>query len=185
MSEHPFTNDKQFFSSIPVNKRSEHIIKMLATPHPDGEAFMPNVNYPYENTFSYKTYTLNYYHTELHSQPDAILFCLHGLNSNGNNSAYFGVNISNIIKNVNVYALDFLNFGKSDGGYKGYIWSIDELVSQAQAFVDYIASKFSKKPKKFLIGGSFGGAISFKLTLKRPKQFDGVVFLVPALREVK
>ncbi len=45
---------------------SRDIIKMLATPHPDGEAFMPNVNYPYENTFSYKTYTLNYYHTELH-----------------------------------------------------------------------------------------------------------------------
>lgn len=66
MSEHPFTNDKQFFSSIPVDKRSEYINKMLATPHPDGEAFMPNVNYPYENTFSYKTYTLNYYHTELH-----------------------------------------------------------------------------------------------------------------------
>lgn len=67
MSEHPFTKDKQFFSSIPVNKRSEYIVKMLATPHEDGEAYMPNVNYPYENHFSYKTYILNYYHTDLHT----------------------------------------------------------------------------------------------------------------------
>lgn len=32
-----------------------------------------------------------------------------------------GTSIGSAIPNVNVYALDFLNFGKSDGGYKGYI----------------------------------------------------------------
>jgi hypothetical protein len=49
------------------------------------------------------------------------LFYLHGLNSYGGASAYMGVNIAKAVPNVNVYALDFLNFGKSKGDEKGYI----------------------------------------------------------------
>lgn len=86
---------------------------------------------------------------------------------------------------MNVYALDFLNFGKSDGGYKGYIASFEELVAQGEAFVDHVSAKFTNKPRKVLVGLSLGGAIAFKMTLASPKKYDQVVFLVPALREVK
>ena len=50
---------------------------------------------------------------------------------------------------------------------------------------DHIPKQFANNPKKFLIGNSFGGTISFKMTLNSPKKYDGIVFLVPALREIK
>lgn len=42
------------------------------------------------------------------------MFYFHGLNSHGNNSGYMGVNVSETCK-INVYALDFTNFGQSGG----------------------------------------------------------------------
>jgi pimeloyl-ACP methyl ester carboxylesterase len=64
---------------------------------------------------------MNYYHTHVHSRPDALIFCLHGLNSHGGSTSYLATRIVESTPNVNVYAVDFLNFGNSDGGYKGYI----------------------------------------------------------------
>lgn len=63
--------------------------------------------------------------------------------------------------------------------------SFDDMVKQAEAFVDHVAGKFKHKPKKILVGHSFGGAVTFKMTLLSPKKYDQVVFIVPALREVK
>jgi alpha-beta hydrolase superfamily lysophospholipase len=183
---HPFSKDKSHFSSIPPSKRSEYIANMLATPHAAGKpTLVDKKDYPHEDYFSYGEYSVHYYHTIIHLEPSALVFYLHGLNSHGGNSSYFGNRVADSVHNVNVYAIDFLNFGKSDGGFKGYIASFEDILSQADAFVDHISNKFANKPKKILVGHSFGGAISFKLTLKSPKKYDEVIFLVPALREVK
>lgn len=63
--------------------------------------------------------------------------------------------------------------------------SFEDMLQQAEAFVDHISCQFENKPKKVLVGHSFGGAIAFKMTLRQPKNYDHVIFLVPALREVK
>jgi len=40
------------------------------------------------------------------------------------------------------------------------------------------------KPKVFLSGGSYGGAISFKACIKSPEKYAGVIFLAPAIRNL-
>ncbi len=51
--------------------------------------------------------------------------------------------------------------------------------------MDFLLSKFESKPKVFLCGSSFGGAISFKASLKNPEKYSGIVFLAPALRNLE
>lgn len=121
MKTQPLLNDKKFFSSIPLDKRSEYISEILKTPHDNGQAFLIEADYPHESTFTYKGYSLNYFHTDVNPNPSALIFFIHGLNSYGGNSAYLGNTYAATIPNVNVYALDFLNFGKSGGDYRGYI----------------------------------------------------------------
>lgn len=182
----PFANDKKVFSSVPLEQRGEFLRRMLATPRDGGKpTLVEREGYPHEDCFAYKEHTLHYYHTAPHPEPAALIFYLHGLNSHGGNSSYFGNRAGEELGKVNVYALDFLNFGKSDGGYKGYIPSFEEIVAQGEAFVDHVSGKFTNKPRKVLVGHSLGGAIAFKMTLVSPKKYDQVVFLVPALREVK
>lgn len=185
-STNPFHNDKALFASVPHHQRSEFIAKILATPRSPGKPkLVEPQDYPHEDYFPYNDYQIHYYHTQIHPEPAALVFYLHGLNSHGGNSSYFGRRVAGELGKVNVYAIDFLNFGKSEGEYKGYIASFEELVKQGEAFVDHIYAKFGNKPRKVLVGHSLGGAVAFKMTLFSPKKYDHVVFLVPALREVK
>lgn len=43
----PFANDKSYFSSIAFDKRGDYIMKMLATPHEEGQPHNIKVDYPY------------------------------------------------------------------------------------------------------------------------------------------
>jgi hypothetical protein len=52
------------------------------------------------------------------------MFYFHGLNSHANSSGYMGVSVSENCK-INVYALDFKNFGLSGGDIRGYIPSFE------------------------------------------------------------
>lgn len=67
MNSHPFAGDKNFFSSMSLAKREEYIKNMLLTPHHEGEPDLPISAYPHEETFLYKNYKMNYYHTKLHA----------------------------------------------------------------------------------------------------------------------
>lgn len=110
---------------------------------------------------------------------------LHGLYSYGGNSGYLAVNLARSIDGVNFYSLDFLNFGKSEGDFRGYIRSFESLVEQGEVFIDHLLSKFKEKPKVFLVGESLGGAVAFKMSLNQHEKYKGVIFLNPALREIK
>ncbi len=57
---------------------------------------------------------MNYYYAEKCNDPKAVLFYFHGMNSHGNNSGYFAMNIFDKCE-INVYAMDFKNFGQSGG----------------------------------------------------------------------
>jgi hypothetical protein len=120
-SHHPFVGHKELFSAVPLEQRSAYLVKMLQTPQESEPIKLHREEYPHEDSLLYKQYRLHYYSTQPIDQPSVVLFYIHGLNSNGGNSAYMGVKIAEVIPNSVVYAIDFLNFGKSHGDYKGYI----------------------------------------------------------------
>jgi alpha-beta hydrolase superfamily lysophospholipase len=103
------------------------------------------------------------------------------MNSHGGKSGYFGVNIAKNTQ-INVYSLDFLNFGKSQGDLRGYIHSFDECVNQAESFADHVSSLYNHTTPIFLCGMSLGGSISLKMSLRNPQKYKGIIFLNPALR---
>ena len=83
-----------------------------------------------------------------------------------------------------MYAFDQLNFGKSDGPFRGEIISLEDSLSQAKTFINFIKSKFSNNPKIFLVGHSYGGAIAFKMSILNPEAYSGIILLTPALRDL-
>lgn len=81
-----------------------------------------------ESTFSYKGHNLHYYASESSLNPKAVLFYFHGMNGHGRSSGYFNNTIKERIGEINVYACDQMNFGKSEGPFRGLITSLDESV---------------------------------------------------------
>lgn len=56
------------------------------------------------------------------------------------------------------------------------------MVKEAEQFVDFIMSKYEKKKLIYLSGLSLGGTICFKMCLRNPLKYSGVIFLSPALK---
>ncbi|XP_056163295.1 caffeoylshikimate esterase isoform X4 [Syzygium oleosum] len=78
-----------------------------------------------------------------------------------------------------VYALDHPGFGLSDGLH-GYISSFDELVDNV--IEQY--TKIKERPEvrglpRFILGQSMGGAVTLKVHLKQPDEWDGVILVAP------
>ena len=78
-----------------------------------------------------------------------------------------------------------MNFGQSGGPERGLISSMDELIDQAEGFIKFIEEKYEQKKPIYISGLSLGGAICFKLSIRNPEKYAGVIFLAPALRENK
>lgn len=157
---------------------------MLETPQKEGEPKIFKLDYPNNAPWEYQGVVYNYYFAEESNNPKAVLVHLHGLNSHGGASGYFGVNLAKTC-GINVYALDFKNFGQSGGDERGYIESFEDTVKTAEEFIKFIFNKYKGKPRLFLSGNSFGGSIAVQLAINTPKIYRGLVLFVPAIREVR
>ncbi|KAM7277230.1 hypothetical protein ACFE04_019096 [Oxalis oulophora] len=110
----------------------------------------------------------------------AIFFC-HGY---GDTCTFFFEGIAKRIaaSGYGVYALDYPGFGLS-AGLHGYIPSFDGLV-------DVVIEQYRKikgKPELrglpcFILGQSMGGAVTLKVHLKEPENWDGVILVAPMCR---
>ncbi|XP_071725326.1 caffeoylshikimate esterase-like [Rutidosis leptorrhynchoides] len=110
----------------------------------------------------------------------AVFFC-HGY---GDTCTFFFEGIARRIaaSGYGVYALDYPGFGLS-GGLHGYIPSFDGLV-------DVVVEQYQKikaKPElrglpHFVFGQSMGGAVTLKVHLKEPENWDGVILVAPMCR---
>jgi alpha-beta hydrolase superfamily lysophospholipase len=94
---------------------------------------------------------------------------------------------TNIAKHcpVDVYSLDFKNFGLSEGPMRGLIASFEEEIHEAETFVDFIMDKYKsckQKPKIIISGLSFGGTICFKMAIRNLQKYDFIAFFAPGLR---
>ncbi len=91
--------------------------------------------------------------------------------------------VSENIKDINIAALDYKNFGQSESPNRGCIESFDDLLEQAENFIQMMSEKYSK-PKIFIGGLSLGGAISFRLSIRNKNNLiSGLVMMSPALRD--
>jgi alpha-beta hydrolase superfamily lysophospholipase len=141
--------------------------------------------YPSEESFNYEGYKVNYYKLENTNKPKAIFIHFHGYCSHGGVTGYYADVIARHNSEVNVYAFDQLNFGKSKGSCQGLITSLQDSVAQGEAFVDHLVSQFETKPKVFLSGSSYGGAVILKMAVINKLKYSGLIFLSPALRDLK
>ena len=103
------------------------------------------------------------------------------MNAHGGGSGYYAMSLVEKC-GVDAYALDFTNFGQSNGPFRGLIENFDEMVIEAEQFMEYILSKYEGKQKIFISGLSLGGAVCLRLALRKPDLINGVIFLSPALR---
>lgn len=83
---------------------------------------------------------------------------------------------------MNIYAMDLLNFGKSEGPFRGELVSLEESVEQANAFTQYLLQKNEEKVKIYLSGCSYGANIVLKMSVDSPQLYSGVVLISPAFR---
>lgn len=127
---------------------------------------------------------MHYYCIKQTDSPNAILVHVHGLNSHGGTSGYFADVVSRKNPDLNVYSFDQMNFGQSQGPYRGEIASFDDTLKQVDAFINFILGTLKSKPKIFLSGSSYGGTVIFKSGLLNPGKYAGLIFLAPALRNL-
>ncbi|KAJ4972908.1 hypothetical protein NE237_006082 [Protea cynaroides] len=107
----------------------------------------------------------------------ALCFC-HGY---GDTCTFFFEGIAKKIaaSGFGVYAMDFPGFGLSEGLH-GYIPSFDAL---ADDVIEHY-SNIKVRPEviglpRFIMGQSMGGAVTLKVHLKQPHDWDGVILVAP------
>ena len=74
---------------------------------------------------------------------------MHGLNMHSQFFSYLAKYVSKNVKQLNYYAFDQLNFGNSEGPFRGEISSLEDSVSQSIKFISFILSKYKKGPQYF------------------------------------
>ncbi|XP_044489643.1 caffeoylshikimate esterase isoform X2 [Mangifera indica] len=106
------------------------------------------------------------------------LFFCHGY---GDTCTFFFEGIARYIAAAGyvIYALDHPGFGLSEGLH-GYVPSFDALVDN----VIEIYTKIKGRPEvrrlpHFILGQSMGGAVTLKVHLKEPREWDGVILVAP------
>ncbi|XP_058775321.1 caffeoylshikimate esterase [Vicia villosa] len=78
-----------------------------------------------------------------------------------------------------VFAMDYPGFGLSEGLH-GYIPNFDDLVDDViEHYTQIKARPDMRGLPRFLLGQSMGGAVSLKVHLKEPNNWDGVVLVAP------
>lgn len=122
---------------------------------------------------------------EQNNKPKAIVIHFHGYRGHGGTSGYYADVIAKNNPGVNIYAFDQLNFGQSEGPCRGLASTPLESAAQGEAFIDHLLQQFETKPKIFLSGSSYGGAIIFKMAITKKERYNGLIFLGGALREDK
>ncbi|XP_010263976.1 PREDICTED: caffeoylshikimate esterase-like isoform X1 [Nelumbo nucifera] len=106
-----------------------------------------------------------------------ICFC-HGY---GDTCTFFFEGIAKRIaaSGYGVYAMDYPGFGLSEGLH-GYIANFDELVDDViEQYRNIKGRPELNGLPRFILGQSMGGAVTLKVHLKQPDEWDGIVLVAP------
>jgi len=106
---------------------------------------------------------------------------LHGMNDSVGRTGHIGKHYSDA--GFVVVGFDQRGNGNSEG-LAGYLLPMEEVVEDADAFVQVVEKMYPGLPV-FLNGQSFGGALAFKMSREFPGRFKGLVLWNPAILEYK
>ncbi|XP_057758789.1 caffeoylshikimate esterase-like [Arachis stenosperma] len=107
----------------------------------------------------------------------SVCFC-HGY---GDTCTFFFEGIARRIASsgYGVYAMDYPGFGLSEGLH-GYIPNFDDLVDDVIEHYRRIKERPElRELPRFILGQSMGGAVSIKVHLKEPNNWDGMILVAP------
>ncbi|KAL2347605.1 hypothetical protein Fmac_001605 [Flemingia macrophylla] len=107
----------------------------------------------------------------------SVCFC-HGY---GDTCTFFFEGIARRIaaSGYGVFAMDYPGFGLSDGLH-GYIPNFDDLVDDViEHYTKIKARPGLRDLPRFILGQSMGGAVSLKIHLKEPNNWDGMILVAP------
>lgn len=122
---------KEELKKVPQEERQSYLSKVYGTEQlPGPPPFNYRKDYPEQSTFTYQTYKINYGFVQNTANPKAILILFHGMGSHLGNSGYFANTICESIRDINVYAFDQLNYGQSEGPFRGLIESLEDSARQ-------------------------------------------------------
>ena len=149
------------------------------------EKFDPHIEqFPEIHDFSCNGTNLKYHLNQQTKKPRAVLVCFHAYGKHGGYYGYESKIVSQKIKDINIAALDFKNFGRSDSPNRGMIATFDELIEHTEGFIEMLWKKYDK-PKIFIQGLSLGGAICFNTAVRNKNNLiSGLIMLSPGLRGI-
>ncbi|TKY69349.1 Caffeoylshikimate esterase [Spatholobus suberectus] len=107
----------------------------------------------------------------------SVCFC-HGY---GDTCTFFFEGIAKRIaaSGYGVFAMDYPGFGLSEGLH-GYIPKFDDLVDDVREHYTKIKARPDLRDlPRFILGQSMGGAVSLKVHLKEPNNWDGMILVAP------
>lgn len=108
-----------------------------------------------------------------------VAFYIHGFGAYCEHSAFIFKHIAEA--GYEVFALDQRGFGNS-GGQRGLLESQKVIYGDLYLFIYTAIRQYGidqEKTPLFLIGKSFGGLLSFNLSLRFPSMFKGMALIVP------
>lgn len=111
--------------------------------------------------------------------PKALVFMLPGYGDHMDNSANIAQQL--VDHGFAAFGMDPEGHGRSEG-LRGYVRDFNQSVADALRWMRQVKGKYPKQTKKFLLGGSMGGALQLRVLLLAEKdEFDGVFLSAPAV----
>ena len=160
------------------------MIKIIANPEKDVDHTLDQ--FPEEDFLDFKTKrgdlefsvkNYRYQNTVNPDQPKAVLYFLHGFGSWTGKYGYYAKHLAEA--GYDVVGFDLPGFGKTKTTTPGHLFTFDELMGDAEAFLDLIQDHYGAGVTFGLIGYSLGGGMSFTLMIRHPGLFKVFLGLAP------
>ncbi|KAL4469911.1 hypothetical protein ABPG72_006551 [Tetrahymena utriculariae] len=132
--------------------------------------------------------TDNQYKICVHREPaqgdvKAVLILMHGYNGHMKRAQHIAKQLAQ--EGIEVIGYDQRGFGKSEGP-RGYIESVEQMVNDFEEFYKQIIVEHYQYKQRglpiFMGGLSLGGMLSYRVGLKYPDRFKGIIMMAPAIQ---
>ncbi|CAK4780380.1 unnamed protein product [Aphanomyces euteiches] len=157
--------------TIPMNKEEDDVARFCT--HSQGHDIVVKQK-PYRKV---QLFAQTWIPKGNHDDVKGVVILIHGMNEHSSNMMALVQTL--IEEKYTVYAFDLEGFGRSSGLH-AYVYSYESLVDDIHQHVKTVQTKWPTK-KRFLLGGSLGGALLLHRLLRDTSDIDGAIIQCPAL----